>query len=263
MAFKFKADVNKDVTASLKFKPSVYADLNGLCLGQLVSVEVTTEESPKILDDGTENSYQFAGLKVPKIRFNFKNVVRAEDKDRADRFFFHVEKPIISVKNDGEKMTDKLLESLYTQMWDRIKHIHDVFKNDPNYKPIAELPDIDPTSPEEKLVDQFTKFFEAIAASFNKGKNDKPIYQGEDGKGLTCYMKLIAEYMQRRYLVFPNFIGEGFIERFKTKVPPTIELKPRETQELAAGKGSKSKEDAGSAATGYEDLPADIRDAIQ
>lgn len=263
MAFKFKADVNKDVTASLKFKPSVYKDLNGLCLGQLVGVEVTSEESPKILDDGSENPYQFAGLKVPKIKWNFKNVVRKEDEDKADRFFFHVEKPIISVKNDGEKMTDKSLESLYTQMWDRTKHIHDAFKNDPNYKPIAELPDIDPTAPEEKLVEQFTKFFEAIADAFNKGKNDKPIYQDEEGKGLTCYMKLVAEYGQRRYLVFPTYVGEGFIERFKKGVPPTIELKPKDTQELAASGNTKSKEESNTATTGYEDLPEDIRNAIK
>lgn len=264
MAFKFKADVKKDVTASLKFKPSAYPDLNGLCLGKLVSVEVVKSESPKIKDDGTENTYQFAGLNVPALKFTFNNHVRKDDKDKAERIFIHVEKSIISVKNDGERMEDKDLENLYTQMWDRIKHIHDTYKNDVNYKAFKALPEVDPDAPADKLNEQFTDFFEAIATAFNSGKNDKPVFLGEEDKKLVVYMKLVAEYKQRRYLTFPTFVGEGFIERWKQGVPPTIELKPSDTQELKAKGAKASGESKGNAAlTGLEDLPDELRSQIE
>lgn len=261
MAFKF--DPKKQVTSNLKFKPSNYDDLNGLVLGTLQKVEVELEESPKIKDDGSENPYQFAGMKVPTLKFIFKNHLRPEDKDRADRFFTHAEKNIVSVKNNGEKIAPRKLESLYDSMWSRIKHIHDAFENTPNYKPFESLPEIDPAAPDDKLNEQFINFFQTVADAFNKGKDGKPIFVDDKGVNIVCYMKLVADYNTRKYLAFPTYVGEGFIERYKVGVPPTIELKPSETQKLSSSEESSKERGTSGSAAGTDDIPKEILDAMK
>lgn len=242
MAMKF--DPKKDVTRSLKFKP--LEDLGNLCLGTLEKAEVIMNDVPKFKNDGSESPYEFAGHTVPSLRFTFKNFLREDDKDRAERWFNFVESVIIYKKNDGTPMKQKDLESIYEQMWDRIKHIHDAYKNDVNYKPFGELPEIDEKADVEARIIQFTKFFKAIAEAFNKGKNDKPIFVDQDDNSLPVALKLVPEYQTGKWLTFPTYVGEGFIERYHKGVPLTIELKPGETVTLKGGKREGEKSGAGS-----------------
>lgn len=255
MAMKF--DPTKEVTKNLKFKPLV--DLGNLCLGVLEKVEVIMNEVPKFKPDGSESAFEYAGNTVPSLKWVFKNHLRKDDKDRADRYFTYIESLIVSRKNDGTLMGDKTLEDLYTQMWDRIKHIHDAFKNDPNYKPFVELPEIDEKAAVEVRIAHFTKFFKAIADGFNKGKGDKAIFVDGEGKGLPLLMKLVGNYPDNKWLTFPTFVNEGFIERYKPGVPPTIEVKPGEIIHLGSGQGKANK---GSGEGSSEAIPQDIMDML-
>jgi hypothetical protein len=251
MAIKF--DAKKEVTRSLKFKPN--ADLDNLCLGTLQGVEVVITESPKIKEDGSENPYEYAGLELPNLKFTFKNHIRPEDKDKAERFFIHVEKPIVSKTNKGETMTEKTILDLYEQMWDRIKHIHDAYSTSPNYVPFGDLGELNEKAAPDVRIKQLTKFFTVVAAAFNDGKAGK-IFQDEKGNGIITWMKLVADYSSAKFLVFPTWPGEGFIEKYTPGVPPTIELKPSESQVLKA-----NKKDAESNASGDDNIgiPANIK----
>jgi hypothetical protein len=253
MAIKF--DSKKEVAKTLKFKPN--PELGGLVLGTLENVEVITAESPKIKDDGSENMYEYAGLQLPILKFTFRNHVRPEDKDKAERFFIHAERPIVSKTNDGVEMDEKVVLGLYEQMWDRIKHIHDTFRFDPNYAPFKELDEINEKAAPDVRIKQLTKFFNTVATAFNDGKAGK-IYQDEKGNSLVCWMKLVAEYPRARYLVFPNWVEEGFIERYKPGVPPVIELKPKDSQTLKSGRDNDEKSSSSPAIPGSDQLPASV-----
>ena len=254
MAMKF--DPKKDVTRSLKFKP--LADLGNLCLGTLQKVEVTMNEVPKFKDDGSESMFEYAGHTLPSLKFVFKNHLRKEDKDRAERFFTYVESVIISKKNDGTPMDTKVLTNLYEQMWDRLKHIHDAYSNEENYKPFGELPEIDETADVDVRVTQFTKFFKTVADAFNKGKGGKAIFTDKEGNGLPVAIKLLANYPSGKWLTIPNFVGEGFIERFIPGRPLTIEVKPGESVALKGGKVS----DSGGSGVSSSDVPKEIMDML-
>lgn len=255
MAIKF--DAKKEVTNRLKFKPN--PELDNLCLGYLESVAVEMNEVPKINDKGQESTWEYAGHTLPNLVFTFRNYIRKDDLDKADRYYIHRERVIGSVKTSGEKIDVAVLQSIYESLWARIKHIHDAFINDPNYEPFKSLPEIDEYGKVTDRLEQFTKFFNTIAEAFNKGKNDLPIYKGANDSKLPCYMKLVAEYKQRKWLEFPTFVGEGFIERYKEGVPPTIELKPNETIELAAAKGTSR---SSATADDIDSLPPEIRAAL-
>lgn len=252
-----KFDKNKEVTNKLKFKP--IPEFNNLCLGHLEDVRVEVNEVPKVNDKGQESTWEYAGLNIPQLVFEFKNDPYKEEKV-VERFYFHRERIIGSLTKNGDQIDSKILESLYGSMWDRIKHIHDAYSSMPNYKPFEDdIPEIDETAPSETRVQQFTKFFNFVAAAFNKGKDDKtPIYK-KNGANITMNMKLVAEYKEGKYLAFPTFVGEGFIEVHVTGVEPTIELKPNETVVLA-GKSSGSSE----ASTGpdNDDLPDEVKEMI-
>ena len=256
MAMKF--DAKKEVTNRLKFKPN--PEIDNLCLGYLDSVEVTMHEVAKINDKGQESTWEYAGHTIPRLVLTFRNFVRKDDLDKSERYYVHTESIIGAVKISGEKIDKSVLESIYQSMWDRIKHIHDAYVNDPNYKPFSSLPEIDEYGKTADRVEQFTKFFNTIANMFNKGNNDLPVYKGANNGILPCYMKLVAEYKQRKWLEFPTFVGEGFIERYKEGVPPTIELKPNETIQLAAAKGTVKP--GAASANDMDSLPEDIRRAL-
>lgn len=236
-----KFDSSKKVTRDLKFKP--IPEIDNLCLGHIQSVEVTYNETKTVTDKGQESTFEYAGLEVPSLIITFKNDALEGTPDN-DRYYRHREIIIPSVDNNKEAIEQSKLESMYTAMFDRIKHIYDAHEGASNFKPLsANIPEIDETAAPEQRVKQFGEFFEFFATQFNKGKDKQtPVYM-EGDKPVVCYIKLIAEYKSGKYLTLPRFVGEGFIER---KVPgrePTIELKPNETVKLATADNSSSDDD--------------------
>lgn len=254
MAIKF--DANKEVTNKLKFKP--VPELNNLSLATVESVEVVMTEVPKVNDKGQESTWEYAGHTLPSLNIKFKQYHGKDATDKADRFFTFRESIIGAIKKTGDAIADNVLTALYEAMWDRIKHIHDTFAGTPNYKGFGELPEINERGKVEDRVKQFTVFFNAIARAFNEGKGGKPIYVIED-KPVICWLKLLAEYSEGKYLTNPTFVGEGFIEKFVNGVPPTIEVKPNETIVLRS-KGKAVSGDTSS--TVDDDLPAHLRELL-
>lgn len=231
---KFSTDV--EVTSKLKFQP--VPELNNLCAGKLVSVEVKMSDPAKVKDDAT---WEYAKLAIPTIYFNFENVKL--NKDDADRYFSHRETVITCVRGDGTAMETKLVLGFLDNMWKRILHIYKAYEKCPNYKALTVVPDVDETADAVTRIAQFTAFFNFIANSFNKGLGDKPIYTATDGNPIDMIMKIVAEYKDAKYFVFPSFVGEGFIELLKfdsnKKLKTTLEIKPNDNIHLSQKEKAK------------------------
>lgn len=251
-----KFNAKKEVTNRLKFKP--IKEFDDLCLGHLEDVRVEINEVKKVNDKGQESTWEYAGNMIPQLVFEFKNDAFKDEKV-VDRYYLHRERIIGAVHSDGSPIADTKLEGMYGSMWDRIKHIHDAYSGSPNYKPFDdEVPEINEKATVEERVKQFTKFFKFVADAFNKGADGQtPIYKSA-GKPIVMNMKLVAEYKEGKYLAFPTFVGEGFIEVHKSGVEPTIEIKPNETVKLSSSTDSESSNDDNV----NDDLPDEVKKLI-
>jgi hypothetical protein len=226
---KFSADAQ--VTQELKFKPDPLKN-GGLCLGNLLSVEVTRSDAEKNTSDG-----EYGHMSIPQLVFRFKQV-----KDNAadpDRFHVHRERVINSMTSEGETVAQETLDSLYQSMWFRIKHMYDRMIDKPIDQKKLDAVIVDEHAKPAERIEQFFKFFTFVADLFNKGDGGKPIFKKEE----TFVLKLVADYTTRKYYTFPTFVGQGFIERAKFKtvgdkkvLNTTLEIKPNESIELGAGK---------------------------
>ena len=231
---KIKLDVNAEVTSRLKFEPSPIN--KNLCIGQLESVEITES----VIDADSE--WEYKGLTVPRIAFHFTNFkLSVEDPDR---FFTHSELPIARIKKDGTPIKDSDYVNMITELWKRIKHIHNAYKKakSPNYRPITVIPDFttDTTSTPETRLAEFKEFFNIIFNSFKGVGEEKPIWLDVNGKSIVAAMKLIATPTRdgrSMYLAFPHYVTEGFIEPYLTKdgkIDTTLRFRPSESTELKA-----------------------------
>ena len=251
---KIKIDVKQEVTSVLPFMP--FPEFNNLCLGFLTAVEYDETEAK-------DSQWEYAGQTVPKLTFRFVQYkAKADDKDRV---FSHRELPIATIKVSGEEVTDANLVLMYTEMWKRIKHIHDQYVDSPNYKEIKSIPEFDAHASLNERLATFTKFFKQMADAFNKGKDkETPIYLphgavGADKTNLLA-MKLIAGGRNNGTLVFPTFVGTGFVEQAKFKGPKLdsiLVFKAKETVEL----GSATANPAGAVAA-QSDISAQIADQL-
>ncbi len=225
----------KEVLANLSIKP--VPELGNLVPGALVSVEVIETQVEKIREDGSENTWEYAGFKIPALMFTFKQS-KSNPNDR-DRILNYVESIITFRTKDGMPVPMETIENLFTQMNDRIVHIHDAYKNDINYTTLSDF-EFDEKGDTKSRIESFKNFFLNIADSFNKGKNQKPIYLGKDDKLLPLYIKVLPDYNTKSFYTLPSFVRKGFIERANGQ-KPNIELTASEKAsfELRSRKGTK------------------------
>lgn len=246
-----KFDVNAQVTSRLKFKP--IAQFKNLCLGYLQSVTVTTSEE---VADGSKG-YEYGGLKIPMLTMEF--IEWKENPQDEDRYYTPRWTPIVSKANTGLPIEKKTLDNLYQSMWFQLKHIVDAYGGK-----MDKVPEIDENAAPEERIKQFTAFFSYIATYFNTGLAGKPIFKSADNASYLMAMKLIADYQTGKFLAFPTFVGEGFIERAimvqdnttkKVVLKTTLEIKPQESVELRVKSTSTSVPGSGDSPTA---LPDDV-----
>lgn len=254
MSIKF--DGKKKVTQNLKFKPD--PKHGNLCIGYLNKVSVDTVESPLVDDKGNPNKWEFAGIKVPRLVLEYRNI--PEKNTDPERFYFHTEGPITQTRNDGTSVEEKKIQSMYTALFDRIIHMYNVYEGASNYQELEIEVEIDEKNNAENRAKQMTKFFKDVAYAFNKGKDEKPVFM-EGNKHIPLYMKLLPDYQRGVRLEFPTFVGEGFVEVTKEGIPPVIEIKPNESVELVSKKTTASAVASDSKA--QDELPPDVKELIE
>lgn len=259
-------DVNAEVTNKLTFKP--IPEQGNFCFGKLVSVDVTTNLAPTTKEDGSESNWEYAGMEIPSLNFNFEN--HKFTAEEPDRFFTHKEGIIGLHTSLGERMKEQDIESLFTNMWKRVKHLYDSYSRSESFKPISdktvkaiqkvfELADEDSkdSTTSVLMLKAITNFYKLLADDFNRV--DKPIYKSNSGKSHIMRMKLVPEYKQGKWYTFPSFVGKGFIEMYRKDVPATLEFAPSESVVLSSG-GTSKKANASSGYTAK--LDQDLADEL-
>ena len=267
-----KINVNKVVEKVKPFQPDERYGF--MSLGKLNKVFINFVETPAEKADGTISTYEYAGKKVPMLTFEFQQVYA--EGDGPDRFYTHYEKPIVILKNDGGLVTDKDIETMLTQQFDRILHIHGVYSKSPNFLPLdaATAPEIKETVGVDERLESYLAFYQWVVDAFNKGKGVNPtnkeeklpIFRNEKNHPMTLWIKLIANYGDNKYLVFPTFIGRGFIELFNPKYPkPSLMFEGKETWKIKTAATAATKttsETTTDSPDGVEELSDDLKELI-
>jgi len=253
-----KFDAKQDVTSPLKFKldPNVNG---GLALGVLDSVELVINDSKESTSD-----WEYKGLALPNLVFRFTQ--KKEKESDKDRKFVHAERVIVSTSLVGDPLPAKTLNSLYSSMWRRLKHIYDAYAAfAPNVREITQeeidAVAIDETASAEQRAKQFTNFFRYFESIFNKGTDGKPIYKDSSSVGYLMTMKLVAEYGGKEYYTFPSFTNEGFIEKAVfdgSKLVTALRLRTDESVELGKNRKAPSGSDADLANTQNQGLTPEL-----
>ena len=267
-----KINVNKVVERVKPFQPDERYGF--MSLGKLNKVFINIIESPSEKEDGTPSTYEYAGKKVPMLTFEFQQVYA--EGDGPDRFHTHYEKPLVLLKNDGGLVADADIEAMLTQQFDRILHIHGAFSKSPNFVALdaATAPEIKETAGVDERLESYLAFYQWVVDAFNKGKGVNPsnkaeklpIFRNETNHPLKVWLKLVANYGDNKYLVFPTFIGRGFIELFNPKYPkPSLMFEGKETWKIktAATAAAKSTtETTTDISENGEELSDDLKELI-
>lgn len=246
---KIKIDKSVEVTKSLPFKPM--PEFGGLCLGFLSRVSVVEVESKE------DAKWEFAGQTIPRLQFEFVQF-KADPNDK-DRIYTQGIMPVTLTLSNGDERESAKVVTSYQNVWNQIKHLHDQYKGTENYKELAVEPEFDTDLSVEERLNEFRKFFTAVAKEFN-GTKGKSLFASTGGKDKLLTMKLIVDGNQ---LKFPDFVGRGYVEtaKFKDgKLDTTLFFTQSETYTFEAGGKAAAPSGAGSPVD--SDLPADVQAMI-
>jgi len=200
---QIKIDKNKEVTGRLPFEP--FAQFNDLCIGHITDVYVNEAEYKP------EGKHEFAGRTILQLSISLQQYkLDANEKDRFKTIKFT---PPTHVDANGVPREESKIITVYTQMWDKIKHLHDQFITNENYKPMDAIPEFNGSTLDERIA-EFNKFFEVVVKDFKVGKDGtNPIYKPNQ----NLAMIMIASGDKKNYLDIPAFVGKGIFDLAKFK----------------------------------------------
>lgn len=240
------------VERRLTFKPD--PSIGNLCLGMLDDVRIDVRKSPKLLEDGTENTWEYAGFDVPTIVLTFKQCKTKENPK--DRYYTFSVKPVTTVDKDGNPVDPKKLIGILQQEYTRLRHIANQYKGLKNYNTeLGQCPGIDYAASPATRLEQYTAFFNYFKNLLVGVDENAPVY-----KGVRLWIKLVAEFSSGKYLAFPGFVGRGFVERVIEGQEPTIDFEANETVQLTKSSNASRAENAVAKAAPQ---PAGVSDDVQ
>ena len=250
-------EVDVNVESRLNFQPDITIN-KGLCLGIITDVRIEEHDVPKVKDDGTISSWEFAGLKLHSLVIEFKQI-NADVKDTAERFLTYTEK-IIGGKSNGEALDTKTWTDMNMEQFKRLQHIVNCLDRanvGTKSKKIANL-SISPADTAEIRANKFKKMMEHFLKQI-KGEGEKARYEG-----VVFWMRVVADYSTQKYYKLPDFVGQGFIEVVEKGKGSTIKLANNDTIELAVGKGRPAKDmnHTGGQAGNAAPAPASVDDVL-
>ena len=251
--FNFEETIGDSVESKLKFKPR--PELDYLCKGYLVKVELLVNEAPTVGEDGLASTWEYAGYKVPTLHLQFVQEPTKEDNN--ERFYDHYVRVFTNTKKNNEEVEPKKIVEHYQNAYGILRHIANAFKTHKNYNPEAKITAVDflNTNIKERL-ESITAYFESWVNLFN----------GTDGTGFAkqpLIIKLVAS-STGTYLTLPGFVREGFIEKFVDGRKPTVELKPGESVTLVRADKKKAAADGTAApeASGAAPINKEVEDML-
>lgn len=243
------------VERRLTFKPD--PSIGNLCLGMLDEVRIDVRKSPKLLEDGTENTWEYAGLDVPTIILTFKQCKTKENPK--DRYYTFSVKPVTTVDKDGNPVDPKKLIGILQQEYARLRHIANQYKGLKNYNNnLGQCPGIDYAASPAIRLEQYTAFFNYFKNLLVGVDETAPVY-----KGVRLWIKLVADFSSGKYLAFPGFVGRGFVERVIEGQDPTIDFEANETVQLTKANNTSRAEKTVAAAPANTEVSSDVQSIIE
>ena len=213
--------------AQKKFKP--VPELNGgLCIGALVDVSIT---DAIIKPDSPMES--FRNMTVPRLNFVFES--RLDPPGVKPAIYVHSYLPIehtpssVSTTDGGDWQWRSMSSGIF--------HMREVLVDGAALTPEQEaelavdFPDVDASGmylpcDSEAVVAAYRKFFEGVVKLFKPG--DKAIYKDINGKDIILWIKLLLDIngkkMNNGDYGFALFPGEGYIEKFKQNIKPSLSI---------------------------------------
>lgn len=214
---------------------------NGLFIGHIESIEVREVT----IGEDTTGMPSFNGLTIPRLVINFASNETEPNRRKYTNLTFNAQESNVETIPNGSKSW--AVDSIFNWM----KHLIDVFVT----KGARELKDeeiealtlpFDDTDEEgnyvsvepETVIAGWKTLFENFAHLMNTSNNGGPVYQTQDHKPITIWMKMLRyvkgsskknatwKKVNNGELALPNIVGEGCIEIFKQNVPPAIRVNP-------------------------------------
>lgn len=257
---KFTDDIQVESRLKLTPNPKTYNVANVI----IDAIELKSA-TPLEIDEktGKESQYEYKGIEIPRLSVTFRT--REVNENGEFAYLTHSWSPIVSIKNDGTPNED--VQKIYVEMYKSLQHLYNAFKDSPNYKERAALPDIDIDGTPKVRANQTAAFFKVFLDSFTIGKDGKtPIYK--DGEiDIDCWLKIVANANGTSHDL-PRYVEQGWIEAVKrdakgiAQEPIRAKVTPKDRIELSAKatKGAK----AGNISTGVdsEELDSETADLI-
>ena len=254
--------IETEVESKLSFKPE--ADkFNGLCMATIESIDLVMTEVPKIKEDGTPNTNEFAGKILPSIKIVFKQH-NFDPKDTAARYINLVEKITGTKLSTGEDMKLSTWESLVMASFKRMQHILNAFDKGgllPKSKNCPAI-DLEMSDATDARILKMTKLYKHFMEQFVGKDEATPKY-----KDVQFWLVVVASNSNGYFYEIPQFIEKGVIEVYKKGVPPTIEVankysivltKKAKKGETATAKADMSYTDKDAVASGAGKTPEQI-----
>lgn len=242
-------EIGQEVESKLSFQPKA-ENFNGLCMATIESIELIETEVPKVKEDGTPNTNEFAGKKLPSIKIVFKQH-NFDAKDTSARYISLVEKITGTKLATGEDMKLSTWESLVMAQYKRLQHCVNAFDKGGLLPKSVACPSVDiefGDAVDQRII-KMTKIYKHFIAQL-VGKDEKPKYAG-----VKFWLVVVASNSNGYFYEIPQFIEKGVIEVVKQGVMPTIEVANKYSIVLSK-KPSKGQSTDAKADMSYNDKDA-------
>jgi len=247
--------IETEVESKLSFKPEA-TKFNGLCMATIESIDLVMTEVPKIKEDGTPNTNEFAGKILPSIKVAFKQI-NWDPKDTSARYINLMEKITGTKLTTGEDMKLSTWESLVMAQFKRLQHMVNAFDKGgllPKSKNCPAI-DIEFGDATEARIIKMTKVYKHFIEQLVGKDEAAPKY-----KDVKFWLVVVASNSNGYFYEIPQFIEKGVIEVYKQGVPPTIEVANKYSIELTK-KPKKGESSTSKADMSYNDKDATVSGA--
>lgn len=227
-----------NVESRLGFKPDAKL-YGGLSMGVIESIELVENEVSALNEDGTPNTWEFAGLVLPNIVITFRQV-NIDPKDTTKRYIEY-RKSVPSAKNkQGVDVKISDWTEMVSNIWKMLQHLTNVlYKGGVIKTDKPKLPILNYEDPAEKRIADFKKFYAAYVEILSEAN---PETKDPRFTGVKLFMRVIADPKKGTFYVIPDFVNKGVFEIADASKRPSLELQPGDSIELQ--KKSDKKEGA-------------------
>lgn len=218
--------ISKDTRGANALKFKVDPEINnGLALGYLKDVTIGTAS---FKENQKGNFSDFAGKEVPTLNFHFEGL--STEANGSAPIHIHSYKPVPHI------LGKDTFGWFYDSMFGMIKHFIDVMSDDQFLDAYGDLLtlaiDFEKEMTFEELMEVYNKFFNGVITVFKGDGKKVPNLLLANDKPILLWIKLLlyvtndkgTHEVNNGSLGFPNYPGEGVIEKYVEGVSSSLEI---------------------------------------